>query len=56
MLNASLQILWTIVDRGKGEGVAQLLSQEGVMFQYIALGTGTAQKGLLSLLGLKDTA
>ena len=56
MQNASLHLLLTIVDRGKGEGVARLLGQEGVMIQYIALGTGTAHKGLLSLLGLKDTA
>jgi len=56
MQNASLTVLVTIVDRGKGDGVARLLRQEGVLLHYIALGNGTAQKGLLSLLGLKDTA
>lgn len=56
MQNASLTVLVTIVDRGKGDGVAQLLRREGVLLHYIALGNGTAQKGLLSLLGLKDTA
>lgn len=56
MLNASLHVLVTIVDRGKGDGVASLLRQEGVLLHYIALGNGTAQKGILSLLGLKDTA
>lgn len=56
MLNASLNMLITIVDRGKGDGVAQLLRQEGVLIHHIALGHGTAHKGLLALLGLKDTA
>jgi len=56
MLNASLHVLVTIVDRGKGDGVASLLRQEGVLLHYIALGNGTAHKGILSLLGLKDTA
>ena len=56
MLNATLNMLLTIVDRGKGDGVAQLLQREGVMAHFIALGNGTADQGLLSLLGLKDTA
>lgn len=56
MQNVSLKLLLTIVDRGKGDAVAQLLRQEGVMIQFIALGAGTANKGLLALLGLKDTA
>ena len=56
MLNASLNLLLTIVDRGKGDGVAQLLQREGVLAHFIALGNGTADQGLLSLLGLKDTA
>lgn len=56
MANATLSMLVTIVDRGKGEGVSRLLRQEGVLIHCIALGNGTAHKGLLSLLGLKDTA
>lgn len=56
MQNASIKLLLTIVDRGKGDAVAQLLQKEGVIIQFIALGTGTANKGLLALLGLKDTA
>ena len=51
-----MKLLLTIVDRGKGDAVAQLLQKEGVVMQFIALGTGTANKGLLALLGLKDTA
>ena len=56
MLNATLNMLLTIVDRGKGDSVAQLLQREGVLAHFIALGNGTADQGLLSLLGLKDTA
>ncbi|MBQ9263906.1 MAG: P-II family nitrogen regulator [Clostridia bacterium] len=56
MTHASMNLLLTIVDRGKGDTVARMLSKEGVMIQHIALGTGTAHKGLLALLGLKDTA
>jgi len=56
MSSDALNLLLTIVDRGKGDAVAALLGREGVAFQCIALGTGTANQGLLSLLGLKDTA
>ena len=56
MQAASLHMLIAIVDRGKGEGVAHLLRQEGVLLHYIALGNGTAHKGILALLGLNDTA
>ena len=56
MQNSSLTMLVTIVDRGKGDAVAQLLRYEGVLLHYVALGNGTAHKGLLNLLGLKDTA
>lgn len=56
MTSTSLHILITIVDRGKGEAVVKLLQQEDVKFHNIMLGNGTAHKGILSLLGLKDTA
>ena len=56
MHNTALTMLVTIVDRGKGESVVKLLQEDGVLFHYIALGNGTAQKGLLNLLGLADTA
>ncbi len=55
MQNVSLSMLVTIVDRGKGDAVAELLRHEGVLLHYIQLGHGTAQKGILGLLGLKDT-
>lgn len=56
MQTASLHMLITIVDRGKGDAVAQMLRQEGVLLHYIALGNGTAHKGIQALLGLTDTA
>lgn len=56
MQNATLSILLTIVDRGKGEAVTHLLEQEGVTAHFITLGNGTAHQDLLSLLGLRDTA
>ena len=56
MQNGTIKLLLTIVDRGKGEAVAQLLQREGALAHFIALGHGTAAKDLLSLLALKDTA
>ena len=56
MQNGTLSILLTIVDRGKGDRVAQLLQAEQVLTHFIALGSGTAHQDLLSLLGLRDTA
>lgn len=55
MQNATLSLLFTIVDRGKGENVTRLLQKDGVGNHLIALGTGTAHRDLMSLLGLRDT-
>ena len=55
MHNALLSLLVTIVDRGKADSVTALLSREGANNHTVALGRGTAHKGILSLLGLKDT-
>ncbi len=56
MQNALLSLLCTIVDRGKGEGVTELMDREGANHHTVTLGHGTAHKGILSVLGLKDTA
>ncbi len=56
MHNALLSLLVTIVDRGKGEGVASLLNREGANHHTVSMGHGTTHKGILSVLGLKDTA
>ena len=50
-----LQLLITIVDRGKGETAASLLAREGVLCHHILLGRGTAHKDILDILGLGVT-
>ena len=50
-----LKLLVTIVDRGKGQSVADLMKKEGVLFQTIMLGRGTARKAVLNMLGLGET-
>ncbi len=50
-----LKLLVTIVDRGKGQSVADLLIKEGVLFHTIMLGRGTARKAILNYLGLGET-
>ncbi len=50
-----LKLLVTIVDRGKGQSVADLMKKEGVLFQTIMLGKGTARKAVLNYLGLGET-
>ncbi len=50
-----LKLLAAIVDRGKGQSVADLLIKEGVLFHTILLGRGTARKALLNYLGLGET-
>lgn len=56
MLKSSVSLLFTIVDRGKGEAVADLLHRQEIFAQWIVLGNGTAHKDLLGILGLRDTA
>ena len=56
MHQALLSLLVTIVDRDKGDAVTGLLDMEGAHRHTVALGHGTAHKGILSVLGLKDTA
>lgn len=50
-----VKLLITIVDRGKGQHVADLLKKEGVLFHTIMLGRGTARKAILNTLGLGET-
>ncbi len=51
-----LKLLVTIVDRGKGQIVTNLLLKEGVLFHRIVLGRGTAKSEILDLLGLGEPA
>ena len=53
---SKMKMLFTIVDRGKGQVAANLLREYGVCEHYIALGNGTAHKDWLGTMGLSDTA
>ena len=50
-----LQLLFTIVDRKKGEFYADYLQNFEVNMQLMLAGEGTASKETLSLLGLADS-
>lgn len=48
-------ILCTIVNRGKADKVIEYLQGQGVTFNFISLGRGTATSELLDYLGLGET-
>ncbi len=50
-----LALLITIVDRGKGQNVVDLLKKDMVLFHRIALGRGTAKSEILDMLGIGET-
>ena len=49
-----LKILFTVVDRNKGEFYLDVLSQFDVNFQTVINGTGTAKSEILDMLGLNN--
>lgn len=49
-----LQVLITVVDRGKGDKMARLYERSGVKTQLMCLGFGTAKSEILEYLGLGD--
>lgn len=49
-----LQVLITVVDRGKGVKMARLYQQAGVETQLVCLGTGTAKSEIVEYLGLGE--
>lgn len=51
-----LKLMICIVDRGKGEKVAQLWRGYGARINLIFLGRGTANLEILNYLGLGETA
>lgn len=53
---SKIKMLFTIVDRGKGQVAAGLLREYGVSEHFITLGNGTAHRDLPGTLGLSDTA
>lgn len=50
-----IKVLITIVDRGKGIKVTELLNEENVIYNLISLATGTAKSEILDYLGLGQT-
>jgi nitrogen regulatory protein PII len=50
-----IRLLITIVDRGKGEKVAEMLRENNVIYNMILLGKGTAKSEILDYLGLGQT-
>ena len=50
-----LKLLFTVVDRNKGEFYLDVLSQYEVNFQTVINGAGTAQSEILDMLGLNNT-
>ena len=55
MCGFSVDLLVVIVNRGRGEKLAQKFSEKGVTFNLFCLGRGTADKKILSYLGLGET-
>ena len=49
-----LKLLFTVVDRNKGEFYLDVLSQYDVNFQALINGTGTANSEILDMLGLNN--
>ena len=51
----AVELIVSIVDRGRGESVVRLLERQGSLFHTIVLGRGTAQERILDYLGLGET-
>ena len=49
-----LKLLFTVVDRGKGEFYLDVLSQYEVNCQIVTQGVGTANSEILNMLGLNN--
>lgn len=50
-----MQIMVTIVDRGKAEAVAEICSSGDMHVNFVALGSGTASSEILDYLGIGET-
>ena len=50
-----LKLLFTVVDRNKGEFYLDVLSQYEVNFQTLVNGTGTVNSEILDMLGLNNS-
>ncbi len=50
-----MQIMITIVDRGKGAAVAEICKSTNMHINFVALGSGTASSEILDYLGIGET-
>ncbi len=50
-----VKLMVTIVDRGKGERIVSMCNAEGITYNMIALGHGTANSEISEILGLGET-
>lgn len=48
-------LMLTIVDRGQGDGIAEIFASHCVYYNLLTLGFGTASKKILSLFGFGET-
>lgn len=55
ILPKKIKLLFTIIDRGKGEKLTEIFRENNVMYNLIALGKGTAKSEILDYLGLGRT-
>ncbi len=54
-LPGKIKLIITIVDRGNGEKISEMFRENGVIYNIIALGRGTAKSDILDYLGLGET-
>ena len=54
-INEALQMMITIVDRGKGVKIVDLYRSEHLHFNFTCLGLGTANSEILDYFGLSET-
>ncbi|HAH78756.1 MAG TPA: hypothetical protein DCL64_04440, partial [Ruminococcaceae bacterium] len=52
---ATVGLMVTILDRGKGEQAAQICKERNLPFHFLCFGLGTAASDLLDYLGLGET-
>jgi len=55
LTKTKVKVLVTIVDRGKGQRIADILSAHHLHFHYVCFGLGTASSDILDYLGIGET-
>lgn len=52
---AAPMLMTTIIDRGEGDNISEVFAANGVHFNMLTLGSGTASKKILSYFGFGET-